>query len=161
VLREGAVGSIWSIDYYSISIDWEETCEVLVMDFDEASECLWSKVPDLSFIPSSLLANLIPEGLITSALGTSLSSMSFPEPEPLPLSFSGDVRFSTGDAAFCDTPMLSDKLSSPSRSSVYYKGVSEYSCIEALLNGDPFASFLDSDVFTFSICSFYSEIILA
>lgn len=120
----------------------------------EASECLGSIVPDLSFIPSSLLANLIPEGLITSAPGTSLSSISYPEPCPLPLplpplSLPGDKRFSTGDAAFCDTPILSDKLSSPSRSLVYYKGVSEYSCIDALLNGDPLASFLDSDVFTF------------
>ena len=114
-----------------------------------------------------MLANLIPEGLITSALGTSLGSIRLSEPIALPLlsygliSFSGDKRFSIGDAAFCETPMLSDKLSSPSRSLVYCNGVSENSCIVALLNGDPFASFLDSDVFTFSICSFCSEIILA
>ena len=132
----------------------------------DASECLGSTVPDLSFIPSSLLANLIPEGLVASAPATSFSSISYPEPYPLPLSLSalslpGDKRLSIGEAAFCDTPMLSDKLSSPSRSLVYYKGVSEYSCIDALLNGDPLASFLDSDVFTFSIWSFCSEMILA
>lgn len=148
VPRVGVVAAIWSLE------------SVVRGEVLETRECLCSRLPDLSFMPSSLLANLIPVGLITS-VGTYLTSISLPEPWPLPLSFSGDVAPSIGEAAFYDTPMLSDKLSSPSRSLVYCNGVSEYSYIDALLNGDPFASFLDSDVFTFSICSFCSEIILA
>jgi hypothetical protein len=94
----------------------------------------------------------MPEGLATSALATPLGSKAL-SIEPMTSlglpPFSGDSPLPLGEAAFCETPMLSDKLSRPSRSLVYYNGVSEYSCIVALLNGDPLMSFLDSDVFTF------------
>ena len=71
---------------------------------------------DLSFIPSNLLVNFIPEGLISEELlyGQGLRSISLVESfSALPL-YPTDGGFSKGEAeaAFYETPILSERLSS-------------------------------------------------